>query len=342
VILIIDILQKALMIAAFVTVMMLLVEYVNVQTQGVLLNALAGSRISQYVLAALLGAVPGCLGAFVVVALYAHRRVTLGALVTAMIATSGDEAFVMLALFPATMLCLTAGLMAVGIITGYVTDRCLPTLKVSVSEDCHFLDTHDKDDCRSFTRGSLLAAWRSPSPQRLVLVLGLAGLVVALTAGVIGPPEWGWERMTFLVLMAAGVVISATVPEHFLRQHLWHHVVIRHVPRVGAWTVAALAAITALTHVFNLEMIISSNPWALLAGAAIVGLLPESGPHLIFVTMYAEGLSPLSVLVVSAIVQDGHGMLPLLSASKRAFVIVKLINVVAGVLVGAIMMLMGG
>ncbi len=340
-ILIIEILQKALMVAAFVTVMMLLVEYVNVQTQGVLLNALAGSRISQYVLAAILGAVPGCLGAFVVVALYAHRRVTLGALVTAMIATSGDEAFVMLALFPATMVCLTAGLMFVGIVTGYVTDRFLPRVRVFVSDDCHFLDTHDEDDCRSFPRGSLRAAWRPPSPQRLALVLGLAGLVVALAAGVIGPSEWGWKRVTFLALMAAGIAISATVPEHFLRQHLWHHVVIRHVPRVLLWTIIALTMMAALTHFVHFEEGVSGTPWGLLAGAAIVGLLPESGPHLIFVTMYADRLIPLSVLAVSAIVQDGHGMLPLLSASKRAFVIVKLINLVVGLAVGGAMMIAG-
>ena len=45
-----EIVQQTLMVASFVTVMMLVVAYVNVQTQGVLLNALSGSRIRQYVL----------------------------------------------------------------------------------------------------------------------------------------------------------------------------------------------------------------------------------------------------------------------------------------------------
>ena len=338
---VLDIIQKTLMIAAFVTVMMLVVEYINVRTRGALLSMLSESRVSQYGLAAVLGAIPGCLGAFVVVALYAHRRVSIGALVTAMIATSGDEAFVMLALFPGTTVLLTAGLMAVGLLTGYLTDRCLPSFSVTISEDCHFLDTHENNECRSYPRGGMRTQWRPPSRQRLTLVVGLSLVVIALLTGLIGPSGWGWKRVTFLLLMGGGILMSATVPDHFLEQHLWRHVIVRHVPRMVAWTLGALVALAAVTHLFQLDMVISSNPWALLVGAAVVGVLPESGPHLLFVTMYADGLGPLSVLAASSIVQDGHGMLPLLSASKRAFVIVKLINVIAGLLVGALMLSMG-
>ena len=91
-------LGQAVMITAFVAVMMMAVEYLNVLTRGTLEGALRGSPALQYLAAALLGATPGCLGAFTVVALYSHRVVTVGALVATMIATSGDEAFVMLGL----------------------------------------------------------------------------------------------------------------------------------------------------------------------------------------------------------------------------------------------------
>jgi hypothetical protein len=57
--------------------------------------------------------------------------------------------------------------------------------------------------------------------------------------------------------------------------------------------------------------------------------------------MFSQRLVPLSVLVASSIVQDGHGMLPLLAASKRAFVVVKLINLAVGVTVGAALLLAG-
>ena len=94
----------ALMITGFVFMMMLVIEYLNVLTGGLWQRGFRGSRLRQYLLAGLLGVTPGCLGAFAVVALYSHRVVSLGAVVTAMIATSGDEAFVMFSMIPKTAL----------------------------------------------------------------------------------------------------------------------------------------------------------------------------------------------------------------------------------------------
>ena len=70
---IIDTVQHALMITSFVFVMMLIIEYVNVQTKGDWQYSVKRSRWGQYLLAGLLGATPGCLGAFTVVALYSHN-----------------------------------------------------------------------------------------------------------------------------------------------------------------------------------------------------------------------------------------------------------------------------
>ncbi len=92
-----EVFNQALMITGFVFVMMLVIEYINVLTSGVWQQRLSASRWGQYFFAAIMGVTPGCLGAFIVVAMYSHRMVTLGAVVSAMIATSGDESFVMLA-----------------------------------------------------------------------------------------------------------------------------------------------------------------------------------------------------------------------------------------------------
>ena len=68
----------------------------------------------------------------------------------------------------------------------------------------------------------------------------------------------------------------------------------------------------------------------MLVGAAALGLIPESGPQLIVVMLFAAGSVPLSILLANSIVQDGHGMLPLLAHSWRDFLKVKAINLVAG------------
>ncbi|MEE8478733.1 MAG: putative manganese transporter, partial [Candidatus Neomarinimicrobiota bacterium] len=82
------ILKQSLMITGFVFVMMLVIEYINVQTNGIWQDKLSGNPWKQYIFAALLGIIPGCLGAFTVVALFSHRLVSFGAIVTVMIATS--------------------------------------------------------------------------------------------------------------------------------------------------------------------------------------------------------------------------------------------------------------
>jgi hypothetical protein len=337
----VQILQQTVMISVFVAVMMLVVEYLNVWTGGVLLSALEGSRRRQYLLAAVLGAIPGCLGAYAVVALYAHRKVTLGALVAAMIATSGDETFVMLVLFARTAVLMTLALAALGMLAGWTTDQLMPAGLRTSAERCSTLETHERDTCRCFPRGNIVAQWQPPSAYRGTLVLALALVVLAIVTSQLGPPQWGWRRITLLVVMVMGLFVSATVPDHFLEEHLWHHVVLRHVPRVFVWTLAVLGSLAVLEHFVNPASVVTTHPWRMLGVASLVGLVPESGPHLAFVTMFSQGLLPLSILVASSAVQDGHGMLPLLAASKRAFVLVKLINLVAGVTVGAVMIAAG-
>jgi hypothetical protein len=84
----------------------------------------------------------------------------------------------------------------------------------------------------------------------------------------------------------------------------------------------------------HLEHWIAANKLIILIIACLVGLIPESGPHMIFVTLFAQGSIPFSILMASSIVQDGHGMLPMLAESKRGFVSVKLVNLLVGFLVG--------
>ena len=70
--------------------------------------------------------------------------------------------------------------------------------------------------------------------------------------------------------------------------------------------------------------------------AVLIGIIPQSGPHYIFVLMFAQGVIPFSILIANSIVQDGHGAIPLLAESKRSFVVVKFVNLIIGFLVGLI------
>lgn len=337
----VELLQKSLTISLFVAVMMLVVEYINVWSGGSFAKLLQGSRFRQYLLAALLGATPGCLGAFVLVTLHVQRSITLGALVAGMIATSGDEIFVMLALVPKTALLMTAGLIVLGIFAGWLTDTIVGAFThVDHDDCCHFVEEHTTD-CSCLPEEGVLALWRPPRLERIIATLGLTAFVVALSAGWIGPESWDWERIAFVAVGSLGVLIIVSASEDFFKEHFWSHVARKHVPRLFLWTLGALAVIALLNQFVDAQEFIAQNRWAVLIVAAVVGIIPESGPHLLFVTLYANGALPLSVLLANSAIQDGHGMLPLLAHSRRDFFLVKGINLAVGLAVGALIMAFG-
>jgi hypothetical protein len=334
-----EIVLHTLQIGFFVAMMMIVVEYLNVLTEGAWQRTLAKSGWKQYLVVVLLGATPGCLGAFAVVALYTHRIVSLGAVVACMIATSGDEAFVMFALFPTRALVLTLGLMMLGLVAGLATDQILGGFPVDST--AHDFVLHEREECQCFPRGEILRQLRQLTLSRGILVSAVGLFVGALLFGEIGPQEWNWMRWTLLSLGAFGLFITLTVPEHFLEQHLWEHTVVRHVPRVFAWTLGALVVIAALERFGSASSLIGENRWGVLGLASLLGVVPESGPHLLFVALYDKGMIPFSTLVASTAVQDGHGMLPLLAESRLDFLKVKGINLAAGLVVGSMMMALG-
>lgn len=332
------------MITSFVFVMMLVIEYFNILTRGRWQKGLTGHLWGQYVLAAILGALPGCLGAFAVVAMYSHGVLTLGAVVTAMISTSGDEAFVMFAMFPKQAFFITGVLFILGLAVGSLTDFIIKKGKNRRYVHCNRLEIHgEEEQCVCFPRGEIVNQWRRCSAARGILAAVLSIIIIAITLGQLGPSAWTWIRITLLTVSAIALFIVCTSPDHFLNEHLWNHVVRKHIPRVFLWILGASIALYVLTEQLNidLETTIQKGKWVVLLVACLIGLIPESGPHLIFVTFYAQGLIPFSILLASSIVQDGHGMLPMLADSKHNFLIVKGINFAAGIIFGSLAMILG-
>ena len=335
-----EVLKLALQVTGFVLVMMLVIEYLHVRTQGFWQQRLHAHRWGQYFVAALLGAMPGCLGAFAVVALYSHRSVSFGALVTAMLATAGDESFVMFAMIPRQAFLVHGMLLLLGIGAGIATDLLVGKRVERYLVLCDGLTLHpDLETKEEYTLWPY--PWRRWSMCRSVLFAGLALLLFGVLTGDIGPAAWNWLRVTIVLAVGVALWIVLTVSDHFLEEHLWRHVVVQHIPRVFAWTAGSLVVLHLLTTQVDVAPYARYGVWVMLGLACIIGIIPESGPHLIFVTLFAQDLIPLSVLLASSIVQDGHGMLPLLAQSRRAFLVVKVINIAVALLIGGLMLCLG-
>jgi hypothetical protein len=265
-------------ITLLVLVMMIAVDLVNVWTRGRIGEFLKrGKQWRQYVIASLVGVIPGCVGAFTNVSLYIHGMISFGALVGAMAAVSGDEAFVMLAMFPKTAVLLFGILTILGFFIGWLTDQLVRRWHISTRGNCGAELLHR--DSEGFF--------------------------------------------------------------HYITEHVWRHIVRKHLWKTVLWTFGALLAIEIGLQHWNLQATMAEYSFTMLFLGAVIGLIPESGPHLIIVTMYANGLVPFSVLLTSSIVQDGHGMLPMLGYSLMDSLKIKGFNLGFGLLTGLVVFATG-
>lgn len=333
--------KHTLMVTIFVLVMMLLLEYITVRTRGRWNRFFTRRNWLQIIFAALLGALPGCMGTYVAVSLYVHRLFSFAALVTVMISTSGDEAFVMLGLMPGTALAIFGVLMIIAIASGFIVHIFMKNRSLMPSNDMHF-EVHDHDPhCSCFDKDLLLPQLKKITFERALLIFGGLSFLVLLLAGELGLTTWSWTKVTFLLTVLIGLAIVITVPDHFLSKHLWGHVIKKHFIKIFLWTFAAFLLIHLIIPLLDLETWLATNKFYVLLIAVFIGILPESGPHIIFTLLFIDGSIPISVLLANSIVQDGHGALPLLAESRRSFIVMKAINLLIGFLVGLAGYLMG-
>ena len=347
-----DALKGAVLVTGLVVVMMMMIESFNISTSGRAFAGLRRSRVGQVAFSALLGSIPGCMGGFASVSLYTHGMISFGALIAMMIASSGDEAFVMLAMFPQKAWWIFLMLFVIAVVAGLLVDllrvRSGKALDPGVCEEG--LELHSEDEHYHHEERSEHHHGRHFSWKRFVMFLGVAAFIAALVSGMLEHehPEGvehhheaginllseDWMNVLFGVLSLIVLAVIVWGSDHFVNEHLWHHVICRHLPRVFAWTFGVLIVLGVLTSVFDVSAWISNNTALMILLATAIGIIPESGPHLIFVTLFASGVVPLPVLLASSISQDGHAALPLLAESKKDFLKAKLVNCAVALLVG--------
>jgi len=353
---VLQILKNTFLITGLVMVMMLFIEYINVRSHGHSLERLQRSPFGQIVLAALLGLIPGCIGGFAAVSLFTHGIVNFGALVAMTIATTGDESFVLLAMSPATALLINSMLFVVAIAVGWLINRCVKKFPVPFSARHFEVHEHEQLNTDETFCARIFKNLRHISFQRALLLTGLLLFIIAMLSGLlehshgddhIHTAECGhehgpagilfserWLNILFGCISIVTFFLIASTDDHFCEEHLWGHIIKKHFFKIFLWTLGALAVVHLLLLRVDFHEWLSDNMLLVLFAAILIGLIPESGPHLIFISLYAAGSIPFSILLTSCVVQDGHTLLPLLAESPRAFVWVKGLKVVLGVAVG--------
>ena len=346
-----DVLRNSFLVTGLVIIMMLMIEYVNIHSEGRFFTKLRQHRFGQVVLGAGLGIIPGCMGGFAAVSMYSHKLLSFGALIAMMIASSGDEAFVMLAMIPKEALILTAVLFIIAIAAGWIVDLLSKKNDPKSACDDGFQLHHEEHHHGTIHEKPSFRNLRHASAERIALLLGVVIFIIALAFGLLEHDheheheaaeiashvnifDEYWMNLIFAVISLFVVWFIATASEHIVKEHLWEHVIRKHFLTIFLWTFGALLVIELGLHYLDMESWINSNiPWMILL-AVLIGIIPESGPHMLFVTLFATGMVPFSVLLASSISQDGHASLPLLAESKSGFVKAKLINIIVAAIGG--------
>ena len=146
-------------------------------------------------------------------------------------------------------------------------------------------------------------------------------------------------NVLFAGLSVIVLVVLIFASDHFVEEHLWNHIIRKHLPTIFAWTAGVLLVIGILLQHVEIDRWITDNTALMILLATLIGIIPESGPHLIFVTLFAAGTIPFPVLLASSISQDGHASIPLLAESKKSFAVAKLINCIVALAAGYAAML---
>jgi hypothetical protein len=340
--LLIDVFKQTLLVSGFVLFLMLTIEFINVRTKEKWSRPLKNSRFVQLIVSSVVGAIPGCAGIFATVSLFTHNIINFSSLLGSFIATTGDEAFVMLTLIPQTAWKIMLLTFSLAILTGVILNLLIKKktepvfekhLVVHGDECCakgkheHHQHEHEKKYGFTFARSMFVAI--------LILILGSQFAELGQSGGGHDHELFSFESIAFILLGLVSLLIIIIVPEHFLMEHLWAHVLKKHFVRLILWTFGAFVFIAVMNRYFPVNEWFSLNPSWLLGMAILVGLLPTSGPHIIFITLFMQGIIPFSVLLVNSIVQDGHAGIPLLAEDKLSFLKIKGIKILIGLLVGA-------
>ena len=430
-------LKNAVLITGLVMIMMLLIEYVNIHSHGNSFKKLKKSPVRQVLVATLLGMIPGCIGGFAVVSLFTHNLLSFGALVAMMIASSGDEAFVLMAMIPKTAVILFIILIVIAIVAGIIVDKIFKKVPTPFEPEHYELHENCCETKKSPVFGNgIKNNLRTMSKERLLIVIGISLFITAVVLGLLehkhaegdghdhgiakqatttelvahectgcGNEECAtedssstnpqtsdnqnhtattdnhdhtaadnhnhtattdnhnhtaedahsaidehghlnifserWLNLIFAFISLITLYLTLSANEHFIKEHLWNHVVKKHLKSIFLWTFGALLVLQFGIQYLDIEHWMRDNIVFMILLAVVIGLIPESGPHMVFITLFAGGLVPFSVLLASSIVQDGHTALPLLAESKSSFFKAKLINMLIGLIVGLAVYLIG-
>ncbi|MDC9520732.1 putative manganese transporter [Pseudoalteromonas sp. Angola-31] len=301
----------------------------------------AKSKSLEVLFASVLGALPGCGGAIIVVTQYTKGQASFGAIVAVLTATMGDAAFLLLATRPTEGLTIMAIGLVVGTLCGLIVNAIHKPdfLRPSAQEQKHqvkVLPTKiikiSKPVWMFAIIPSLIIAFLiafnvdfNQFGQYTSTGISLFGAAMALFTVVI----WAYSSKGETYKEITSEDDECSPPSKLIK-------VLQDTHFVTAWVVASFMLFEILVSVVGLDLKTWFMHYAYLAPliAVVIGFLPGCGPQIIVTTLYIQGIIPFSALAANAISNDGDALFPAIAMAPKAAVIATLYTSIPALVVG--------
>ena len=282
------------------------------------------------IMASLLGALPGCGGAIVVVTQYIQGRISFGSLVAVLTATMGDAAFLLLAAEPFTGLFIFALGASVGALTGYIVDKIHgqsylqgnSKLKIEFEKlKKTFVSNFNIFWTLIFLPGFVIGLFvafqqdldqilKIPEGFSFVASLGLAGAILSIFMWSLNPLS-DFQCSTDRTRSLLSRVVDTT---NF----------------VTTWVICGFLVFEIFMYITSYDLKTFFDIWLPFVPlmAILFGFLPGCGPQIVVTTFYLNGFIPLSAEIGNAISNDGDALFPAIALAPKAAIIATLYSAI--------------
>ena len=288
----------------------------------------------QVPVAAILGALPGCGGAIVVITAFAKGSVSFGAVTAVLVATMGDAAFLLIAKAPSTALFVVGVSLVVALISGYLVD------KLHTKEFLLKSPSSPAKELSPFVLSVLQTPW---------LLMTIPGVVLGfLTALQIDVDSLLGIQNFSLVFGSIGGILSLLLwlancqaqPFRMSKDSMScsksrTQKIILDTCFVSLWVVIAFVIFEVWVAFFGLDLhsLFSAHLVYLPLLAVIIGFIPGCGPQILVTSLFLGGYIPLSAMLGNAISNDGDALFPALAISFQASLLATLYSAIPALLV---------
>ena len=285
------------------------------------------------VMASLLGALPGCGGAIVVVTHYIQGRISFGSLVAVLTATMGDAAFLLLTAEPLTGLFIFGLGAFVGIISGYIVDQIHGVnylqgdskIKIEFEKiSKNFVSKFNIFWALIFIPGfviGLFVAFQQDVDQLLAIPDGLSIVYSIGAAGAI----------LCIFMWSLNPLSDFQCSTDRSRNLLTR--VVDTTNFVTTWVICGFLTFEIFIYFTEYNLKTFFEIWLPFVPlmAVFFGFLPGCGPQIVVTTFYLNGSIPLSAEIGNAISNDGDALFPAIALTPKAAIIATLYSAVPAI-----------